>query len=154
MLRKSRVHPKLSAYSVLEGIHDFNRHPWAPPGTISTIFNPLETITYFCPRAIDAWYIGPGYQHYCCYNFFLPLKGGILTIEQATFYPQHFTVPKETPMDETSHIAASLVTAIQRLQSKQERHHSCHTTLLEKLGDIINKKTGDIPMMNNQMHQT
>ena len=26
MLRTSRVHPKLSAYSVLEGIHDFNIH--------------------------------------------------------------------------------------------------------------------------------
>ena len=27
MLRTSRVHPKLSEYSVLKGIHDFNRHP-------------------------------------------------------------------------------------------------------------------------------
>ena len=27
MLRTSRVHPKLSVYSVLEGIYEFNRHP-------------------------------------------------------------------------------------------------------------------------------
>ena len=32
MLSISRVHPKLSAYSVLEGIHDFIIHPWAPLG--------------------------------------------------------------------------------------------------------------------------
>ena len=64
MLRTSRVHPKLSAYSVLEGIHDFNRHPWAHPGTRATIFNSSETRTSFGPRAIDAWYIGPAPQHY------------------------------------------------------------------------------------------
>ena len=40
MLQTSRVHPKLSAYSVFEGIHDFNIHMWAPPGTRATIFNP------------------------------------------------------------------------------------------------------------------
>ena len=84
MLCTSRVHLKLSAYSVLEGIHDFNRHPWAPPGTRTTIFNPPETRKYFVPRAIDAWYIGPASQHYRCYNFFLPSTGGIQTSGQAT----------------------------------------------------------------------
>ena len=72
MLRTSRVHPNLSAYSVLEGIHDFNRHPWDPPETRATIFNPPETRTSFGPHAIDAWYIGPAPQNYCCYNFFHP----------------------------------------------------------------------------------
>ena len=115
ILRTSRVHPKLSAYSVLKGIHDFNRHPWAPPGTRATIFNLPETRTSFGPRDIDAWYIGPAPQNYRCYNFFLPLTGGILTSGQATFYSQHCTVPKETQMDYTRHITASLVTAIQRL---------------------------------------
>ena len=84
MLRTSRVHPRLLAYSVLEGIHDFNRHPWALLGTRGTIFNPPETRTSFGPHAIDAWYIGPAPQHYCCYNFFLPSTRGICTIRQVT----------------------------------------------------------------------
>ncbi len=33
LLCTSRVHPKVSAFHVLEGVHDFNRVPWAPPGT-------------------------------------------------------------------------------------------------------------------------
>ncbi len=33
MLRTSQTNPKLSAYQVLEGVHDFNHTPWAPPGT-------------------------------------------------------------------------------------------------------------------------
>ena len=93
-------------------------------------------------------------QHYYCYNFFLPSTGGIRTSGQAAFYPQHCTVPKETPMDDTSRIAASLVTSIQRLRSEEERHLLCHTTALEKLADIFNKKTGEIPMMNNPTHPT
>ena len=84
MLHTSKVHPKLSAYSSLEGIHDFNRHPWALPGTGATIFNPPETRTSFGPHTTDASYIGPAPQHYCCYNFFLPSTGGILTSGKAT----------------------------------------------------------------------
>ena len=94
MLRTSRVHPKLSTYSVLEGIHDFNRHPWDPSGTRATIFNPPETRTSFGPHAFDAWYIGPAPQLYCCYNFFLSSTGRIRTIGKATFYPQNCIVPK------------------------------------------------------------
>ena len=153
ILRTSRVHPKLSAYSVLEGIHNFNRQPWAPPGTRATIFNLPETRTSFGPRAIDTWYIGPAPKHYRCYNFFFPSTGGIHTSGQATFYPQHCTVPKETPMDETICIVASLIMAIQRLRSEEEQHPSRHTTALEKLADIFNKKTGDMQMMDNPTQQ-
>ena len=66
VLRTSRVHPQLSTYSVLKGIHDFNRNPLAPPGMRATIFSPPETGTSFGPRAIDAWYIGPAPQNYRC----------------------------------------------------------------------------------------
>ena len=43
MIRTSRVHPKLSAFHVLEGQHDFDRVPFGPPGTRGTIFNPPDT---------------------------------------------------------------------------------------------------------------
>ena len=59
MLRTSRVHPKISAYHMLEGPHDFNRVPFAPPGTHATILNPPETRTSWGPRAMDAWYLSP-----------------------------------------------------------------------------------------------
>ena len=40
MLRTSRVYPKVSADHMLEGMHDFNKNPWAPPVTRETILNP------------------------------------------------------------------------------------------------------------------
>ena len=38
-LRTSRVHPQLSSYTVLEGVHDFNKNPMTPPGTRAIMFN-------------------------------------------------------------------------------------------------------------------
>ena len=59
MLRTSRVHPKLSAFHVLEVQHDINSVPFGPPGTRGTIFNPPETRGSYGPRALDCWYFGP-----------------------------------------------------------------------------------------------
>jgi len=54
MLRTLRVHPELLAYPVLEGVHDFNKVPFAPLGSRATIFTPLETRSSWGPRALDA----------------------------------------------------------------------------------------------------
>ena len=51
-------------------------------------------------------------------------------------------------------IEASLITAIQRLQSEEEQHPSHHTTAIEKLADIFNKKIGNMPMIGNPTQQT
>ena len=68
--------PKISAYHALEGVHDFNRVPFAPPGGRWTIFNPPENRGSWEPRAIDAWYVGPAYNHYRCWVFWIPATGG------------------------------------------------------------------------------
>merc|ERR1712155_17519 len=85
MLRTSRVHPKISSYHCLEGVHDFNKVPWAPPGTRATIFNPPEVRSSWRPRALDAWYVGPAHMHYRNWTFFIPSTGGIRVLGQANF---------------------------------------------------------------------
>ena len=120
MLRMFRAHPHLSAYNSVEGIHDFNKEPWAPPGTRATIFNPPEIRTSWGPRALDAWYVGPAKDHYRCYNFFVTSTGGQRVSGQATFYPTHCTIPKETMLDETKRLAASLTNAIHKYMGIQK----------------------------------
>eukprot|EP00972_Heterocapsa_arctica_P020298 2995012-Heterocapsa_arctica.AAC.1 len=99
MLRTSRVHPQLSAFHVLEGQHDFNRVPMAPPGTRGTIFNPPETRSSWGPRAVDAWYLSPAWDHYRCLTFAIPSTGGERTSGQYKLYPKNVKVPRQTPMD-------------------------------------------------------
>jgi hypothetical protein len=87
LLRTSRVHPKVSAYHVLEGVHDFNKVPWAPPGTRATIFNPPEIRTSWEPRALDAWYVSPAWQHYRNWLFYVPSTGGFARQDRLNFTP-------------------------------------------------------------------
>ena len=115
LLRTSRVHPKVSAFHVLEGVHDFNKVPWAPPGTRATIFNPPEVRSSWGPRALDAWYVLPAWQHYRNWHFYVPSTGGFRTSGQAKFYPRHCEAPVEKPFDEARRLAADLVRSVQKL---------------------------------------
>lgn len=64
MLLTSSMHPNSLSFHCLEGVHDFNRVPFALPGQRTTIFNFLETRPSWGPRAIDVWYPIPAWQHY------------------------------------------------------------------------------------------
>ena len=118
MLRTSRVYPKLSAYCGLEGFHNFNRHPWAPPETKGTIFNPPEK-RYSCgARVLDVWYLDTAQPHYICFTFVETATGGINISGQQTLYSQYCTMTTKIPMDEARNIAENLFQAIKKLQNQ------------------------------------
>ncbi|KAL7475216.1 LOW QUALITY PROTEIN: hypothetical protein ACHAW6_001141 [Cyclotella cf. meneghiniana] len=72
MLRTSKIDPSKSAYEVLEGPHDFDRHPWAPPGCRAVIHKPTDNRTSWGPRGTNACYIGHSMNHYHSYKFYVP----------------------------------------------------------------------------------
>lgn len=137
MLRMSQTHPKLSAYHVLEGVHDFNRVPFAPPGCRATIFNTPEVRSSFGPRVLDAWYVRPAYNHYRGWQFFVTSTGGFRTSGQATFYPQHCTMPVEQPWDEIRRCAQELTDTIQKLTDEKTARPHRHVEALQRLNDIF-----------------
>ena len=94
MLRTLLVHPKRSAYHVLEGPHDFNCVPFAPPGTRATIMNPPETRISWGPRAMDAWYLSAAYDHYRAWLFHIPSTCRNRLSGQAVLYPSHCDTPQ------------------------------------------------------------
>ena len=154
MLRTSRVHPKLSADHVLEGVHDFNRNPWAPPATRATVLNPPESRNSWDQRAIDAWHIGPAWDHYRALTFYIPSTGGTRISADYQLYPEHCEVPKETRMDETVRVAKDLVAAIQKLQDQATQQPGRHTTALAKLAEIFKSKTIEMNPIESQPTQT
>ena len=141
MLRTSRVHPKLSAFHVLEGQHDFNRVPFGPSGTRATIFNPPETRGSFGPRALDGWYVGPAWDHYRSMIFQIPSTGGVRTAAQYQLYPRHVKAPQETPMDRAVRIAGSLTNSIKRMLKEPNRDAGRHGKALEQLKEIFETTT-------------
>ena len=144
MLRTSIVHPKLSALHFLEGQHDFNRLPFGPPGTRGTIFNSPETRGSYRPRALDCWYIGPAWDHYCGMHFQITSTGGYRTSAQYKLYPTHVQIPRETPMDRAVKISGTLTTAIQNLLKEPIINTGRHGQALEQSAKMFDNATENL----------
>jgi hypothetical protein len=154
MLRTSRVHPKLSADHVLEGVHDFNKNPWAPPATRATILNPPNMQGLWDQRALNAWMIGPAWDHYRALTFYVQSTGGTRVSGNYQLYPEHCDVPKETVMDETLRVAKDLLSAIKKLQGQESILPGRHTKALQTLSEIFNDKTINLETTEQRVLQT
>lgn len=137
LLRTSRCHPKISAFDALEGTHDFNRVPFAPPGTRATIFNPPEIRSSWGPRATDAWYIGPVWNHYRCLSFYIPKTGKERISGKYNLFPQHCKMPIENPFDTANRMAHDLTNAINAIAKRNKEIPARQIEALKKLSDIF-----------------
>jgi hypothetical protein len=68
LLRSSRITPQLSSQAQINGAFDFNRTPFAPPGTKVLIHEKPSTRGTWAPYAVEGWYLGPAQRHYQCYR--------------------------------------------------------------------------------------
>jgi hypothetical protein len=71
MLRTSRINPKLSASSHLDGQYDYNRAPMSPPGRIIIAHETSNRRRIWVPHGQYGWYIGPALEHYRCYTVYI-----------------------------------------------------------------------------------
>jgi hypothetical protein len=71
LLRTSRINPRLSAWSQVHGIFDFNRTPLAPPGTRVLVHEKPSLRGTWSPHAVDGLYLGPAMLHYRCYRVWI-----------------------------------------------------------------------------------
>ena len=62
LLRASRQHPQLSAYTHVFGNFDFNKTPLAPPGTQVIVHNKPSTRRSWAPHGETGWYLGPALE--------------------------------------------------------------------------------------------
>ena len=63
LLRNARCNHRLSAWAYLNGNHDFNRHPLAPPGTKNIIHLKPSNRPSWSFYGRMGWYIGPATSH-------------------------------------------------------------------------------------------
>jgi hypothetical protein len=64
LLRKSRINPRMSAYAQLNGHFDFSRTHLAPPGTRIIAHEKPDQRSFWDPRGVDSYYLGPALDHY------------------------------------------------------------------------------------------
>ena len=119
VLQTSRVHPKLPADHVLKGVHDSNKKPWLPPATRATILNPPNVRASWDKRVLDAWYVGPAWDHYRALTFFVPSTGGTGVSVNSQLYPEHCDALKEKIVGDAVRVAKDLLNTIKKLQGQE-----------------------------------
>jgi hypothetical protein len=93
LLWRSRVNPNHSAYKALEGPYNWNRYPMAPLGTKAIIYEDSDTRASWAPYGLDAWFLGPSKDHYCCHLYFVPETRGYCVSGSTNLFPQHCSAP-------------------------------------------------------------
>jgi hypothetical protein len=155
MLRTSRIDPTKSAYEVLEGQHDFNRHPWAPPGCRAVIHEHAENRTSWGPRGTDAWYIGSAPEHYRSYEFYVPDTRAYRISNSAQFFPSFANIPQETDIEAATRTAAELIIELRRSANpKDPTKLSRHQQAIKVINDIFHRIKQQPPRVEDPNHPT
>ena len=93
LLRASRIHPHLSAYSGLFGNFDFLRTPLAPPGTKIVFHNKPSQRASWAFHGQEGWYIGPAMDHYRNITAYFPKERSEKVTDTVTFLPHDVPIP-------------------------------------------------------------
>jgi hypothetical protein len=143
MLRKSRINPKLSASTHIDGQYDFNRAPMAPPGTrIIAHETPSRRITW-APHGKYGWYIGPALEHYRCYTVYINKNRGERIVETFYFFPEKFKLPFLSTQEHATQAAKELTHALLHLHPAGPfcKVGDEQTLALKHLADILEGAT-------------
>ncbi len=116
LLRSSRINPKLSAYAILNGIYDFNKHPIAPPGTKVIVHLKTNQRESWGFHGEDGFYVGPALEHYRCVQCFLSKTKRLRISDTVQFFPHSTPFPQLTLTDR-------LTTALDEIVSTLSSSH-------------------------------
>jgi hypothetical protein len=101
MLWRLRINPKLSAYTQIFGVFDYNPTPLAPIGTRTVVH--LRTTqkerTTFGDHGFIRWTIGPAMDHYRHWDFYIPKTRGTRVSDTIVFLPEKYSMPTTASAD-------------------------------------------------------
>jgi hypothetical protein len=90
MLLISRINPKLSASTHIDGQYDYNRVPMAPPCIRIIVHKTPNRRRTWAPHGQDGWYIGPALEHYRCYMVYITKTRSERVVETVDFPPHKY----------------------------------------------------------------
>jgi hypothetical protein len=101
MLRRSRINPKLSAYTQIFGVFDYNRTPLVPIGTRTVVHQRTtqQGRLFFADYGVIGWSIGPAMNHYRHWTFYIPKTRDTRVSDTVVFLPEKYTMPTTASSD-------------------------------------------------------
>jgi hypothetical protein len=114
MIRRSRINPKLSAYTQIFGVFDYNRTPLAPIGTRTVVHQRTtqQGRTTFADHGVIGWSIGPAMNHYRHRTFYIPKPRGTRVSDTVVFLPEKYTMPATASSDRATAAIEELTEAL------------------------------------------
>ena len=86
---------QLSAYAYINGQHNCNKVPLAPPGTKVVIHRKPTQRKSWDFHGQLGWYVGPAPEHYRCYCCYIPSTGKEIITDTVNFLPTKVPFPQE-----------------------------------------------------------
>jgi hypothetical protein len=113
LLRQSRINPRLSAKVHLNGAFDYNKTPFAPPGTRVVVHERPETRQTWDSHDVDGWYLGRAPKHYRCRRVYVSKTAAKRIADTVKTFPYQCEMLKTSSADAARHTAIALTHALQ-----------------------------------------
>ena len=140
LMRQSRMHPQLSAHTHVNGLLDFNKTPFAPPGIKVLIHERPDNRKSWAPHAQTGWYLGPSFDHYRCHRVWVPATKSVRISQTLSWFPHHVSMPTPSTNDRILAAATDLTQALLTKQQDPDilpNLQTTHVAQLQQLADIF-----------------
>ena len=150
LLRNGRINPKLLSWVYINGCHDFNRHPLAPPGTKLIIHSKPSNRSSWAFHGRLGWYVGPATSHYRCVKYYIKNTRSEVISDTVKFIPSYVPIPAANIDDLIRHSFSELIHLLKTRKTIFPNHSTQQngTEALLKLSNILHNNT----RMSNQVH--
>lgn len=111
IFRPSRLNPRISAYTIIHGVFDFNITPLAPVGCKIIIHNHSDERATWANHGSRGFYIGPCMKHFRNYKCFTPFENSRRKSNTVEFFPTMCNNPIITQTNRLNMILTNLVDA-------------------------------------------
>ena len=94
MLRSPTLNPKVSAYTLINGVFDFNKTPIAPCGMKTIVHNMTSERASWADHGSRGFNIGPAMNHFRCYKNLMVTSKSVQVSNTVEFFPSQCNNPQ------------------------------------------------------------
>ena len=107
--RPSKLNPKVSAYTLINGTFDFNKTPLAPAGKKTIVHDVATERASWAQHGSRGFYIGPALNHFRCYKNFMVKTKAVRISNTVEFFPVTCQNPQLTEQEKINILLQDLI---------------------------------------------
>jgi hypothetical protein len=99
LLRTSRLHPQLSTTAHFQGLVDYNKTAFAPPGCKIIAHKKPGKRRTWAPLGQHGYSLGPAMHHYRCQNVYISTTASDRIVDTLELFPHNYQMPQLSSTD-------------------------------------------------------